>query len=58
MRIVVNAISLCFVISTLTACGCACEDKAVVTSPTPVIVPSVIESHCKHGYDNETHSCY
>lgn len=51
---------------TLSLSACGSDDKTTVIHDRPVIVnspsssstPSSVESNCKHGYDNDSHSCY
>ena len=59
MRALLTASTACFIMLTLAACGCDCDKRPIIVqSAAPDTVPSVIESHCKHGYDDQTHSCY
>ena len=49
---------------TLSLSACGGDDHTTVIHDRPVVVnstsstPSSVESDCKHGYDNSTHSCY
>ena len=51
---------------TLSLGACGGDDHTTVVHDRPVIVntpassstPSSVESNCRHGYDNDTHSCY
>ena len=61
-----TALSAVLLALTMTLTACGGDDKTTIVHDRPVIVnapassstPSDVESNCRHGYDNSTHSCY
>jgi hypothetical protein len=46
----------------LSACGSdettIVHDRPIIVNPASTSTPSDVESNCRHGYDNSSHSCY
>ena len=61
MKMIANLACMATASVLLTACGGTDKETTIVHDRPVIVQPatsSSVESNCKHGYDNDSHSCY